>query len=699
MRKPPAMRKPSSTRRSRPSARGVYPRSDSLSVFVVVLALYAACGSVLAGEKADTSSRLSASKKVYTKEVEIDVRGPSGVGNAESWKAETVLVSKKGDLTVVRGFKEPEIVLYQHKDAQLAIEWAMAKARTTVVLAGEYMTNDSIDAPRDGVTLIIDQGASIKLDPNAKAKSNLTFRSSSSRGKYSQQIVPLIWVRRNNVRVYNFGDLQPSGWNHPDQELPKPELYKDRSLRFIKEEITGCNGQTFPVVFDGRNEELTTGVDGGVLVATGTGRTNFFLCLDAKNMQVPLICSEPSGNDAVLCMEGCVDANVGMVVNLAKDKYGKCGETVDLNACNQHIKFETLIGERSKQIIDVNASQADVKELVSIGKPQQLSALSPGSGNRWTYRDRPHKHLQIDKTTILDEDVDVKRIITVPKLPEALPCFTVKATVEVTMDTKAGEYLGTFKPARGGTRKAQAKVFYQGLGIYKAVVLAESPDGGQSRIKLTAGMDWDLGAGMDVRRTNSEKGPKGVNYSYYEGKWDSLPDFDALTPKKTGEAEWFDIGPHDRPDDFAFKFSGFIRIARPGKYTFATTSDDGSCLFIGGEKIVDNDGLHGMVDNTILTGQPKAGSVVLKKGMHPIVVTYFEKNGEEGLKVMCSAKLQGDEADEGLALSGVVGDLEWKGRIVGDDLVVSAEGPRGGTYTLRYTGKSPTEGKLPPNGN
>ncbi len=69
------------------------------------------------------------------------------------------------------------------------------------------------------------------------------------------------------------------------------------------------------------------------------------------------------------------------------------------------------------------------------------------------------------------------------------------------------------------------------------------------------------------------------------------------------------------------------------------------------------------------------------------------------VKVMCSAKPQGDEADEGLALSGVVGDLEWKGRIVGDDLVVSAEGPRGGTYTLRYTGKSPTEGKLPPNGN
>ena len=654
---------------------------QKVCVFVAVLTLYAGFGGVPAKAADNTPSRLSAigSKKVYTKEVEIDVRGQADVENAEAWKDETVLVSKKGKLTVVRGFKNRRKILYRHKDAQLAIEWAMANARITVVLAGEYIINDSIDAPRDGVTLIIDQEASIKLDPEANPRSNLTFRSSSSRGKYSQQLVPLIWVRRNNVRVYNFGNMRHSSWNYPDREMPKPELYKDRSLRFIKEEITGCNGQTFPVVFDGRNEELTAGVDGGVVVATGAGH-NFVLCLDAKNMQVPLIFPEPSGGDAVLCMEGCDDANVGMVVNLASTKYGKCGETVDLNSSCNRIKLDLLIGERSKEIIDCNAGHADVKELVSIGKPQQLFTLSPGSGQRWTYRNRVKKHLQIEKTTILDKDVGVKRIITVPKLPEALPCFTVKASVEVTMDTYGGEYVGTFKPASGGTRKAKAEVVYQGVGVYEAVVLAELPDGGQSRIELSAGGDWDLGAGMEVRRTNSEQGPRGVNYSYYEGNWWTLPDFDALTPKKTGKTKWFDIGLRDKDDGFGIKFTGFIKIARSGKHTFTLTSDDGSRLLIGGKKIVDNDGEHPF--------WKKTGSADLKKGIHPIVVTYFERTGQEGLKVVCTAKPQvaGDEAGEEFELSGFTDDLEWNGRMVGDDLVVSAKGPRGGKYTLRYTG-------------
>jgi len=55
----------------------------------------------------------------------------------KSWEDETVLVGKQGDQTVVRKMKGDK-VLFQHKDAQLAIEWAMSNARTTVVQAGRY---------------------------------------------------------------------------------------------------------------------------------------------------------------------------------------------------------------------------------------------------------------------------------------------------------------------------------------------------------------------------------------------------------------------------------------------------------------------------------------------------------------------------------------------------------------------------------
>jgi len=94
---------------------------------------------------------------------------PSLSAGAKPWQADTVLISPKGDQTVVRPFKGDKI-LFKNADPQLAIEWALTNARTTVVLAGKYVLSDRIDIPRDGVTLIIDKGAEISLNPEALKK-------------------------------------------------------------------------------------------------------------------------------------------------------------------------------------------------------------------------------------------------------------------------------------------------------------------------------------------------------------------------------------------------------------------------------------------------------------------------------------------------------------------------------------------------
>ena len=399
------------------------------------------------------------SKRLLLVAMVIALTSASALNAAEkSWKDETVLVSKQGDQAVVRKMNNDK-VLFQNKDAQLAVEWAMSNARATLVQAGNYMIDDSIDAPRDGVTLIIDQGAVIEMNLDADPKTNIGFRSRL--GPNAQQLAPIIYIKdRNNVRVYYFGDLVHG-------KKKKPEGSKQPFV------------QTFPVVFDGRNPKRTCGVDGGTIVATGTIH-NAFVCLDSKNMQAPLICPVPSGGDGVFCMEGCDDGAIGMVVNLAKEKGGACGETVDLNACNSNIKIETLIGERANEIIDCNASQADIEETISIGRSPTLFDLTPNSGNRWTSRPRAPKRLTCKKLTVLSGDdpakvglvkgrnrknrlalvvdigdlktkekppaevkigevtflaeaVDVKRTISIPKLPEALPKFDVTATVEVTL--------------------------------------------------------------------------------------------------------------------------------------------------------------------------------------------------------------------------------------------------------------------------
>ena len=111
----------------------------------------------------------------------------------------------------------------------------------------------------------------------------------------------------------------------------------------------------------------------------------------------------------------------------------------------------------------------------------------------------------------------------------------------------------------------------------------------------------------------------GLKYAYYEGDWNTLPDFSKLTPKKTGQVSNFTLSPKQQTGYYAFKFDGFIDIKSSGTYTFYTNSDDGSKLYIDGKQIVNNDGRHGP--------EEKSGKVSLSAGKHSIRVTYFDKWG------------------------------------------------------------------------
>jgi hypothetical protein len=322
-----------------------------------------------------------------------------------SWKEQTMLVSGQGDQTVVRPLVGDK-VLFRNADPQLAIEWALASARTAVVLAGRYVVSDSIDIPRDDVTLIIGQGAEISLNPKTEHKTDIGFRPAGS-----WQLVPLIYNHgRDNVRVIHLGTLIHSVWQDT-----KPAK------------------QTFPIVFDGRNDKRTCGVEGGLLLVAGSASQSCLL-LDARGVHVPLVTLDSDARmDAVLTLEGCENCRLGMIVNLAPEPGGKTGETIDLNSSNRRITIERLIGERSQEIIDMNGSHADVREIVSVGKPQKFLCFCVGSGPRWTSRPRTADRLDVWKAAVLEDVVNVRRRIETPKLPDTLPRFTVKAVIEVTL--------------------------------------------------------------------------------------------------------------------------------------------------------------------------------------------------------------------------------------------------------------------------
>lgn len=120
----------------------------------------------------------------------------------------------------------------------------------------------------------------------------------------------------------------------------------------------------------------------------------------------------------------------------------------------------------------------------------------------------------------------------------------------------------------------------------------------------------------------------GVDYAYYEtpGNLQYLPNFDNMTPVKTGRIATFGLGMQMRNDNFALKFEGFINIAQSGNYTFYLQSDDGSRLYIDNALVVDYDGAHASNEKP---GDP----IYLSAGVHAIRVTYFEIGGNEALIV------------------------------------------------------------------
>jgi len=86
-----------------------------------------------------------------------------------------------------------------------------------------------------------------------------------------------------------------------------------------------------------------------------------------------------------------------------------------------------------------------------------------------------------------------------------------------------------------------------------------------------------------------------------------------------------DIPDFDVTDKYLMRWRGHFTAEEQGYYAFSTTSDDGSLLYIDGNVVVDNDGLHGSTR--------REGIITLSPGQHSIVITFFENNGGAQLQV------------------------------------------------------------------
>ncbi len=136
---------------------------------------------------------------------------------------------------------------------------------------------------------------------------------------------------------------------------------------------------------------------------------------------------------------------------------------------------------------------------------------------------------------------------------------------------------------------------------------------------------------------NPSNAKSGVKAAYYElsnpGK---LPDFAALTPYKNDivkavayQSTSGVFATSEREDNVGAVFEGYVNVGTIAKYTFYTSSDDGSRLYVGDQLVVDNDGLHGM--------EERSGQIKLKPGKHKVRVEFFENGGGAGVVASISS--------------------------------------------------------------
>lgn len=101
--------------------------------------------------------------------------------------------------------------------------------------------------------------------------------------------------------------------------------------------------------------------------------------------------------------------------------------------------------------------------------------------------------------------------------------------------------------------------------------------------------------------------------------WERKPDYSGVVPQLS--ASGGDFG--DLTENFGIKATGFLRIERTDNYLFRLTSDDGSRLYIDGEEILNNDGLHGPT--------PVDAEIALQAGYHSFRIDYFEAGGGQAI--------------------------------------------------------------------
>jgi hypothetical protein len=119
----------------------------------------------------------------------------------------------------------------------------------------------------------------------------------------------------------------------------------------------------------------------------------------------------------------------------------------------------------------------------------------------------------------------------------------------------------------------------------------------------------------------------GLTYQVFETATFWTPDISSLSvkPAKTGVTQNLDLSIRSRDEDIVIGYTGLLEVPATGEYTIYLQTDRGAVLRLHEATLLD-------ADKNYKSGSEVSASILLKKGHHPIKLTYAR--GKEGTPLL-----------------------------------------------------------------
>lgn len=184
---------------------------------------------------------------------------------------------------------------------------------------------------------------------------------------------------------------------------------------------------------------------------------------------------------------------------------------------------------------------------------------------------------------------------------------------------------GTLTPRDLPLDHLAAKTERDALAAFLLDPLAVRPSGHMPNMELADDEAQAIASYLLRAQLVTEPAPTaGLRVDVLHGGFAGREDLNGIEAAEQTISAQVDLSATSRREAVGLRFTGSIEVPADGDWTFWTASDDGSWLWIDGERIVDNGGTH--------PTREREGTVQLTAGKHAFEVHFYEQGGGESLK-------------------------------------------------------------------